>query len=234
MTIADTSIPSLYVEGVSDVSVVNGLLLRHGVDTDHGRQLLNIKHKGNVDSVLDVIPEVILSSTDHPVGFVIDIDIQIADRWNAVAGKLRNVGLTHPGKCPALGYFGQIPDYPHPFGIWLMPDCVSDHGKIEHLIKSLIQDDDPLWPHSVQSVKQAAVLIDSANRGVDEAMHWERFREIDRIKSEIHTWLSWQRYPGAPLGAAIRHRILAHDSAMALNFLRWLGVLYSLPQLAVI
>ena len=81
-------VPILYVEGKDDISVISNMLLRHGVDTDGGNKHLKIQDKGGVDSVLDFMPDVIRSSTEYPVGFVIDIDIRVIERWAAVKTKL--------------------------------------------------------------------------------------------------------------------------------------------------
>ncbi len=117
-------LPTLYVEGKDDISVINALLSRHGVDTGRGKRHLRIEDQENVETLL-------------------------------------------------LG----------------MPVAVN------------------------QNI-------------VEQQRRWARFREVDRIKSEIHTWLSWQRAPGAPLGAAINDHILRHDSPQAIDFLCWLKDLF--------
>ncbi|HEX3658446.1 MAG TPA: DUF3226 domain-containing protein [Pirellulales bacterium] len=231
MTIPDRP-PNLYVEGAADISVVSGLLLRHGLNTEKGKKFLCIKNTGNVKSVLEIIPEVIRASTSSPVGFIIDIDIQAKDRWSAVKAKLKQADIDAPDTCPASGYLGNMPGYPYHFGIWLMPDCITDHGKIEHLVSTLIPDGEPLWPHAISCVQQAITIVDNANRDSGATRQWERFRDVDRIKSEIYTWLSWQICPDTPLGGAITRKILGHDSAMAMCFLKWLAALYGFEGLA--
>ncbi len=227
-----SQLPILCVEGKDDISVINALLLRHGVDTNRGSQHLQIRDLDSAERVLDAMPDAIRASTDRPVGFVIDIDIQIADRWNAVKSKLSEAGIAPPASCPPTGFFGQLPTYPHRFGVWLMPDCATDNLKLEHLCRLLMQHDDPLWPHAQSSVNEAARLIDIANAAIAAEEHrWRRFRDVDRIKAEVHSWLAWQRVPGAPFGAAVNDRILGRDSPQALAFLRWLRDLYGFGQL---
>ncbi len=222
--------PELFVEGADDISVVSALLARHGVDTDRGRKILCIKSLKTVDKVLENMPEAIRKSTDRPVGFVLDIDIDIATRWQQVCAKIREVGVTPPSSCPGNGFFGQCPDYPHKFAVWLMPDCATDDSKTEHLISSLMRKDDPLWPLACDSVSHAVQIIDEVNAENRNGPRYG-FRSVDRIKAEVHTWLAWQREPGARLGAAINDHILEHDSPQALAFLRWLKTLYNLHQL---
>jgi hypothetical protein len=228
-------VPKLFVEGKDDVSVVNALLTRHGVDTECGKKHLFIQYSRNVDGVLDSIPEAIKVSTDRPVGFVVDIDIEIANRWGAVCAKLREAEFDDiPAQCPLGGFFGRMPGYPCQFGVWLMPDCQTNYAKMEHLIQSLIRQGDPVWEYAKTAVAEAARLITVANEqrqpGTPE---WDRYRDVDCIKAEVHTWIAWQKYPGAPLGAAVNDYILGHDSAQARSFLLWLKQLYGLNQLAL-
>ena len=116
-------------------------------------------------------------------------------------------------ECPIAGYIDQLPSYPHPFGIWMMPDCRRDHGKLEHLLETLIPKGDVLWPHADASTSKAAEL-------------GARFR--DHEKARIHCWLAWQEEPGKPFGTAITAKFLGHDSPEAIAFLRWLGRLFQL------
>lgn len=213
---AQVPLPRLYVEGKDDVSVVSGLLKRHNVDTDRGSRFLEIKSSDNVEQLLDVMPDAIRSATDRPVGFALDIDIPVGDRWRQVTARIGLLQPRLPKTCPSDGYIGQVEGYPHKFGIWLMPDCRSDGQKIEHLLRTLIPEGDQLWPYAIESTKKAA-QIDS------------RFSSPDKIKAEIHTWLSWQKEPGMPLGAAINSRSFGANSPEALAFLRWLKLLYNLP-----
>jgi hypothetical protein len=230
----DGTLPTLFVEGTDDVSVISALLGRHGVDTARGTQHLFIKAQESLQKLLRNMPDAIRNSTDRPVGFVVDIDIDLTHRWDAVCGKLRELELKAPARCPETGFFGHLPDYPHRFGIWLMPDCVTDGQKMEHLCRSLIERDDPLWPHLQASVERAAELVEEANqKSAEGERQWKRFKDKDRIGAQIYTWLAWKDEPGGPLGAAITCKALGHDSPQALAFLRWLKELYSFAQLAV-
>jgi hypothetical protein len=223
-------IPTLFVEGPDEISLINGLLKCHGVDTEQGKKYLKIQSQGGVDQLLDYLPEAVRANTALPVGFVVDIDVKILDRWQAVCHRLRQLEMEPPAQCSSMGYLGRYrDDYLHPFGVWLMPDCQTDDSKLEHLVQSLMPADNPLWPHAKKCVDQAATIIDEANR---QERRWERFRDVDRIKAEVRTWLAWQKTPGVQFGAAVNEHILRHDSPQALNFLRWLRDLYGFEQLA--
>lgn len=227
-------LPRLFVEGPDDVGVVNALLYRHGLDTERGHAHLQIIPQHNVEKLLVNMPEAIRAATDMPVGFVVDIDVGVASRWGAVRGRLTQVGVSAPEICPPEGYVSRIPEYRREFGVWLMPDCETDNFKLEHLCETLISDGDPLWSYAKHCVGEAAKIVDEANQSIaEEQKKWKRYRDVDRIKSEIHTWLSWKDRPGEPLGAAINAHILAHDSPQALAFLRWLKRLYGFEQLRI-
>lgn len=226
----DPKLPILYVEGPSDISVISALLARHGVDTNRGLAHLCIHAVHNIDTLLANMPQVIKNSTSRPVGFALDIDIEIVDRWTAVRERLKTIGIEAPKKCPASGFFGQMTAYPHRFGVWLLPDCQTDGMKLEHLVASLVRDGDPGWTHAQESIKELTKLVDEANAA---GAQWSRYRDVDRIKAEVHTLMASKDPPGAPLGAAITSCVLRDDSEQAIAFLRWLKDLYGLELLTL-
>ena len=222
-------LPILYVEGKDDISVISALMRRHGIDTNRGQQHLQIKDMESVELLLENMPEAIKNATDRPIGFVVDIDIELTHRWAAVRERLHQIGIVADRDCPSDGFFGKLPGYPHGFGVWLMPDCTTDGQKLEHLIQSLMPAQDPLFPHAQSSTAMAATLVDAANAAIGENNRkWKRFSDADRVKAEVRSWLAWQREPGVQLGAAINDHILGHASPQALAFLRWLKQLYGL------
>ena len=226
-----TPLPILYVEGKDDISVVSALMLRHDLDTDRGKRHLQIKDMESVELLLENMPEAIRNATDRPIGFVVDIDIELTHRWDAVRGRLQQIGIAADPECPPDGFFGKLPDYPHRFGVWLMPDCMTDGQMLEHLIQSLMPAQHPLWPHAQSSTETAATLIDAANATISgNNRKWKRFSDNVRIKAEVRSWLAWQIEPGVQLGAAINDHILGHDSPQALAFLRWLQELFDFSQ----
>lgn len=222
---ARPSMPRLFVEGKDDLYAIIGLLERHGIPMDTNRRPLElIAAKGpvsqaeGIDSLFGLMKPSIQAATEHPVGFVIDTDTSISDRWNEVCGKLKASGLNSPENCPSGGYIGKLPDYPFPVGVWMMPDCRKDHGTLEHLLHTLIPVEDPVWPLASQSTDQAKGL-------------GAKFREVDQLKAKIHCWLAWQKTPGQPYGTAITSRFLGADSQEARAFLAWLKKLFQLDSL---
>jgi hypothetical protein len=221
-------IPRLHVEGKDDLYVIASLLERHGVRMDEVSRPLKIQHHDDDDPkrsgdtvVLEVMAETIKNATDRPVGFVIDIDLKTSDRWASVSAALKAAGLSPPKNCPADGYVAQVPGYPHQVGVWLMPDCISDHCKLEHLLTTLVRSDDPLWPHA------ETATLEAKKKGAE-------FTNGAMIKAVVHCWLAWRKDPGVPFGTAIKAKFFGHDSNEAKAFLRWLGKLYGIQPLTTI
>ncbi|HQU47035.1 MAG: hypothetical protein B7Z73_14135 [Planctomycetia bacterium 21-64-5] len=220
------ALPTLHVEGKDDLYTIAGLLERHGVSMLAAQRPFRISTSENPDAkeegvaaLLESMADAIRNATDRPIGFVVDVDVKVADRWQAVCARLREAGLSPPNACPNDGYFGQLENYPHQVGVWLMPDCISDHGTLEHLIKTLIPVGDLLFPHAGKATQKAERL---------GAM----FGAANHNKAVLHCWLAWQERPGVPYGTAINAKFLAHDSPEAIAFLRWLKRLFGLSALA--
>ncbi len=226
------TLPKLYVEGPDDIGVINGLLFRHGIDTKKGEEYLHIKSQGSDDKLLSCIQDATRIATEYPVGFVIDIDTEAHQRWNAVRDQLVKAGVgSVPDRCPPDGFIGKIPDYPHLCGAWLMPDCSTSYLKLEDLCRTLIPEGDLLWESTRARVQEVKRIVDECNVSLEESRRYKRFRDVDTIKAEVHSWLSIQFNPGIPLGGAIVARIFGHDSEQAIAFLKWLGRLYGFTQL---
>jgi hypothetical protein len=109
-----------------------------------------------------------------------------------------------------------------------MPDCKMLGGRLEHLVQTLVPAFNPLWPHAQQSTGQAESIAHEFNASLSADKHCGCFRTVERTKAELYAWLAWT-LPGAPIGAAVLHRFLGHDSPEAIAFLRWLRNLFSLP-----
>ena len=212
-------IPELHVEGGDDIHTIIHLLRRHGVSMDDGVRPIKIVTAKNVDHLLENVPRAIKAATDRPVGFVLDIDVPIKDRWAQVRNRLREAQVDAPDQCPPSGFIGRRRGYPSDVGVWLMPDCSTDGGKLEDLLKTLMPAGDKLWPHARAGTEKAKKI------GAE-------FSDADRDKADIHCWLAWQEDPGLPYGTAIRAKFLGHDSPQALAFLRWLHRLFGIAQLA--
>ena len=214
--------PKLHVEGQDDQHSVAHLLIRNGIRYDPDKfdlsppelpKLVPIK---GLEPLIDGIETAVKTSTNRTIGFLLDADTPLIDRWRRVSHRLRNVGVPDLGeRPPAEGFIGESTEYKTRVGVWLMPDNVQD-GKLEDFLRTLVKDGD--------------LLIGHAERATGEAKACGAvFSDTDRIKAVIHAWLAWQEEPGKPFGVAIKAKYFRHDSPTAAVFVKWFKALYQLP-----
>ena len=53
------------------------------------------------------------------------------------------------------------------------------------------------------------------------------FKDVDRSKAEIHTYLAWHDEPENPLGRAITKQALRPNTDLAIKFTDWLTRLFA-------
>ena len=207
--------PQMHVEGTDDLHSIVHLLIRHGIDYDSEpwpAELPEFKKSGSVGELLEEMETVVELSTGRVIGFVLDADSPLLDRWNAVRDRLSRVGVDAPRQPPPGGFVGRSETYLADVGVWLMPDNQHD-GKLETFLRTLIDAGDPLIDHATSATDRAKQL------GAE-------FPKVDQIKALMHTWLAWQKEPGRPFGTAIRARFFRHDSTAAQAFVAWFKRLY--------
>jgi hypothetical protein len=212
----------LHVEGIDDQHSVVHLLIRNGISYHPDKfdlsppelpQLLQVK---GIRPLIDGIVTSVKASTLRAIGFLLDADSPLLDRWQSVSDRLRQAGVQNiPELPPAEGFIGESTTYKARVGVWLMPDNVQD-GKLEDFLRTLVHEHDPLIGHAASATDQAK------NLGAV-------FSDADRIKAIIHAWLAWQDEPGKPYGLAIKATYFRHDSPTAAVFVNWFKTLYQLP-----
>lgn len=215
MTTSGRDIPRLHVEGRDDLFAISNLLERRGLDMSEAKRLFDIVTAFGIDELLGLIQVAVDNATTHPVGFVLDTDVPVEERWVQVRDRLRKALVDAPDDCPSEGFIGGKEGYQHPVGVWLMPDCVTDFGMLEHLLQTLIPPNDKLWPHATKCTDEAQEI------GVE-------FAESGLQKARIHCWLAWQQDPGCPFGTAIKAKFFGQDSPEASAFSCWLKKLYGI------
>jgi len=208
--------PALYVEGESDRHTIVHLLARHGINLDKELGPVVIKPAAGDRGVLHSMRTAARASTNLPVGFVVDADVPVSQRWQSVCQHLNELDLRLPDNVPETGFVDRSSVSKALVGVWIMPDNVTDEGKLEHLIETLVPAGDVLIDHARDSTDEAAA------RGA-------QFAGQDRVKAELHCWLAWQKEPGRPFGTALKAHFFRHDSAVALRFVGWFKHLYGLP-----
>ena len=209
---------SLHVEGDDDQHSMVHLLIRHGIDYDSKPwppAFPEFKPIGNIDGLLDGMETAVRLSTGRVIGFVLDADSPLLARWQAVCDRLRRAAVDTPKQPLPEGFIGHSSTYRSTVGVWLMPDNQHD-GKLETLLKTLIDEHDGLIDHATEATNIATEL------GAE-------FPDVDHIKAVLHTWLAWQQEPGRPYGTAIRAKYFRHDSPAAVAFVAWFKRLYGIP-----
>ena len=212
---ASLELPTLYVEGISDQHTIIQLLARHGVALDKDTGPVVIKAAKGDRGVLSSMRTATRASVLRPVGFVIDADDSVINRWQAVCEHLKEIGLALPSAAPRQGFIGDSIDTGSQIGVWIMPDNQTDEGRLENLVQTLVPPQDALLPLARESTEKA--------RSVGAV-----FLPQDTLKAQLHCWLAWQQEPGLSFGTALKTRFFRHDSRVALDFVRWFKALYLL------
>jgi hypothetical protein len=206
---------TLTVEGRDDKWVVINVLERNGLDWEAGRasgRVPEIDEAGGDTRLLDRLPTEIRVGTGRTVGFILDADVSLQSRWEAVRARLTEADVDCPENPPAGGFIGHSSRYLTRVGVWLMPDNRRE-GKVEDFLTTLISQEDP--------------LIDHAHSATDAAKaRGAQFTSPDRPKAVVHAWLAWQREPGYPYGKAIQAEFFERRSDVVDTFLLWFEDLY--------
>jgi len=208
---------TLHVEGPDDVHSIIHLLIHHGIDYDAKpwpAGFPELKKAEGIGKLLEAIETAITLGTGRSIGFVLDADIDVTNRWRRVRDRLKKAGVNAPTALSPDGFIGESQDYRCRVGVWLMPDNVRS-GALETFLRDLIHEQDPLISHAQASTDSAK------NLGA-------KFALSVQLKAVLPTWLAWQVEPGLPYGSAIRARYFRHDTAAALSFVAWFKTLYGL------
>ncbi len=170
---------------------------------------------GDAVKLLDGIEEGVKRSKGRAVGFVLDADAPIRDRWRSVRNRLLKAGVDAvPENPPPDGFTGSSSQFKSRVGVWLVPDNEHD-GDLESFLRSLIRSGDPTIGHAEGATDKAREL-------------GATFADVDRRKAIIHAWLAWREEPGRPYGTAITAHYFAHDAELARRFVDWYARLFGL------
>ena len=201
----------LLVEGKDDEHVFYSLLKHHQIP-----RRFEIKNKESINKLLDTLEVELLSSDLGRLGIVVDADIDVAARWQALRDKLIRSGYSTVPVSPNLNGTTIKEEELPIVGIWLMPDNTIP-GMLENFVSFLIPPDDSLWPMA-EDVLQKVIEKD------------RRFRDTYQMKAQLHTWLAWQEQPGTPLGLAITNRYLDANAPHAQKLMDWIRQLFNLES----
>jgi|SRR6185295_1932551 len=201
---ADTNV--LLVEGKDDDSVFYHLSNHHQI------RGFKIKKKNGINQLLDELDVELDASGLERLGVVVDADVDLTARWQALRNKLQSCAYSNLPRNP-LPEGTIIEELDRPVvGVWIMPDN-SSPGMLEDFTRSLVPNDDSLWPRAENCVNEIPQLE-------------RRFSTVS--KAYIHTWLAWQEEPGTLMGSAINKRYLNADAPSALQLMGWIRRLFVL------
>ena len=208
----------LLVEGKTEERVIPELM-EHYVEWPNDKNDPNlparIKEVNGIENLLaeGTISTEIKVDGRECVGVLIDADDAPQSRWDSIRKLMSGMLVDLPDTMPRYGHISQTYDGIR-FGVWVMPDCISD-GMLESFIGiGMIDTNASLWPHTHQFVQNA------------KDKHKAPFTDSHHDKAMIHAWLAVQEPPGLQLHEAIINQQLVPNSAMAEDFAHWFCELF--------
>ena len=217
----DVKLPRLYVEGEQDCRVICELLNTLGTEVDKYYGPVIVEPQGSCSELLNKFIAVFnaAQSFDRPVGFVLDWDREEDGRDRQIRSKLKDLGceLTDD-EFKEDGIIKEIGGIK--VGIWLMPNSAARSGKLEDFLREMISETDAIFP-------MAQAYVDDVKASITGSF---RFRDIDREKAELYSWLAVQKNPGESYALAIRSRLFSVDTPLAKRFHDWFCRLYGLSS----
>jgi len=222
----------LLVEGKNDAHVLYSLFKQHNIAASSTEKPSKDPDAIRIDQIFtgndDIDPadyfEVQLMATPESgcLGIILDADFNLAGKWMALRNRLLTFGFPgqaipeNPVETGSIIREAELPTV----GIWLMPDNKLE-GELEHFLELLVPEksQNPLWALVVETLEKIPPE-DSFPK------HIKRFKEQDRRKALIHTWLAWQESPGKPLGLAVTAGFFNAKAPHALIFINWIRQLF--------
>lgn len=207
----------LIVEGQDDKFSIIGLMEHHVAWPDKREDCpVYIEVGSSAEEILKqgYLTAQIKASHIQAVGVMLDADANAHGRYHKIRNLCSQLFPDLPAEIKQDGLIISNGDQKR-FGVWLMPDNISD-GCLETFLKYLVPDtSETVWQHAVESVAHARDLGASC-------------RESHLPKAELYTWLAWQDPPGYSPGRALTQRVLDPRSPHAAPFVNWFKGLFQL------
>jgi hypothetical protein len=207
----------LLVEGKQEVRLIPELMEANGIDWGPRKQpTVYIREYDGYEKLIapDVIATELQASGLKILGVILDADEQPESRWQS----LRNASLQAipdlPELLPSRGLI-HTRQQGIKFGVWIMPDNQM-RGMLETFLADIVPEGkQDLW----QFAKKATAEAKS---------HQAPFKDSQRDKANIYSWLAWQNPPGRQLHQAVMERILDPHHPKSKPFVTWFKRLYDL------
>ena len=198
----------LIVEGQDDKHVVQHLCYRSAPMPE-----FSISDKDGIARLLASISPEIKAPGRRSLGILVDANDEPENRWKSVGSRLEPLGFKPPEEPEPDGtILSAVPPAFPRIGIWMWPDNRFP-GELEHFVKSMIPEQDPVWPRSEQYIGH----IPESDR---------KFPPGKEMKAKIYAWLATTEAPGR-MGTAIKAHRLDVDGPLALKFAGWLRRLFA-------
>ena len=206
----------LLVEGATDKRVIPYLMESNGVDWGSPNDpVVLIKPYNGVEELLKpgVVEVELLDSGLEALGVMVDANGDASDRWSRIKTLCDDQFEDLPDRIPQNGLVTVHPETGARFGVWIMPDNRFS-GMLEDFLIRLIPED-------------SRGLYGLAGRCVAEAARsGAPFKDVHKVKAEIHTWLAWQDEPGRQLHEAVHHQVLDPERPESQPFVDWFRRLF--------
>ncbi len=198
----------LLVEGNDDQHVIWALCEKFKVP-----ESFDVIDCEGIDKLTEQIPVRFKQSGIDTLGFIIDADSEIKNRWDSMKGFLSAQGFSVPDQLPSTGLVIRN-ESNLKVGVWIMPNN-NLNGMLEDFISFLVPKDDKLLP-----------IVNSTLNEI-EKKNLNNYASIHKSKAVIHSWLSWQEDPGTPMGLGITKRYLTTNEATCSLLVTWLQELFN-------
>jgi hypothetical protein len=196
----------LLVEGNDDMHVIMALCQKFSVTENF--EIIDCK---GIDKLFTQIPIRLKQSGFETLGIIIDADTGIKSRWSTLQSIFSKQGISLPDEIPNEGLILKTNSLT--IGVWIMPN--NDlNGMLEDFISFLIPKEDKLLPVANQTLE--AIEKEKLNKYIP----------AHKSKALIHSWLSWQEYPGTPMGLAITKKFLTTQEEICKKLISWLTVTF--------
>ena len=205
----------LLVEGTDDVGAVRGLMEKYKINPNFEFEI-----GPSITNLLSKFDLYLKNATAYGViGLVVDADKDVNARWQQIRDRLTKTGkykcnkmsLTEDGiivEAEELGLDATV-------GVWIMPDN-KYNGALENFLLEMVDEGDEL----MKEVERELVYL--------EKEKMKRYRDIDRNKAKVHTFLAWERIPGTSLHTAVVSSIFNYRVDLARQFMDWIRKLYKI------